>query len=311
MAEKKDVVVIGAGPAGLAAALYASRAIMDTIVLEAQIVGGQIVEAYEVDNYPGFSDGISGPDLCEGMQKHAEKFGARIVYEQVTDITLENGWKRVKTTANEYLAPIVIVASGASHRKVGVEGEERLSGKGVSYCATCDGPFFRDKRLIVVGGGDAAVTESIFLTRFASEIKLVHRRQGFRAQAINLEEARKNEKLRFVLDSIVTEIHGEQHVEGVTVRNVKTQDERRLDCEGVFISIGHEPNTAFLKSLLPAWAGGLVPVDYNMETEVKGVYAVGDVRKGSFRQLGTAVGDGIAAAIHGEHRTKTLLDRIA
>ena len=311
MAEKKDVVVIGAGPAGLAAALYASRAIMDTIVLEAQIVGGQIVKAYEVDNYPGFSDGISGPDLCEGMQKHAEKFGARIVYEQVTDITLENGWKRVKTTANEYLAPIVIVASGASHRKLGVEGEERLSGKGVSYCATCDGPFFRDKRLIVVGGGDAAVTESIFLTRFASEIKLVHRRQGFRAQAINLEEARKNEKLRFVLDSIVTEIHGEQHVEGVTARNVKTQDERRLDCDGVFISIGHDPNTAFLKSLLPAWAGGLVPVDYNMETEVKGVYAVGDVRKGSFRQLGTAVGDGIAAAIHGEHRSKTLLDRIA
>jgi thioredoxin reductase (NADPH) len=187
-----------------------------------------------------------------------------------------------------------------------VDGEDRLSGRGVSYCATCDGPFFRNKKLVVVGGGDAALTEGVFLTRFASEVKLVHRRQGFRAQNAYVEEASKNEKIELVLDSVVTAVHGEKSVEGVTVKNVRSGEESRIECEGVFVFIGSEPNTLFLKTLMPQYAGGVIPVDFNMETDVKGVYAVGDVRKGSYRQLGTAVGEGIIAAMHCEKRLKTL-----
>ncbi len=211
------------------------------------------------------------------------------------------------TVEGDILAPIVIVASGAAHRKLGAPGEQELAGRGVSYCATCDGPFFRDKRLVVVGGGDAAMTESVFLSRFASEVKLVHRRQGFRASPGHVEEARNNEKIEFVLDTVVTEILGEKKVEGVAVENVKTGETSRIDCEGVFILIGHEPNTGFLRGVLPEHAGGVIPVDDNMETVVPGLYAVGDVREGSYRQVGTAVGEGITAAMHAEDRIKDLL----
>lgn len=306
MAENVDVIIIGAGPAGLAAGLYCGRALMKAVVLERLVVGGQIVEAYDVDNYPGFPEGIAGPDLVERMKAHAEKFGVEVVSGAVKDVVAEGPLKRVQAESGEYVAPIVIIASGADHRKLGVPGEKELAGRGVSYCATCDGPFFRDKRLVVVGGGDAAITEGVFLTRFASEVKLIHRRQGFRARAVHVQEARENGKIEFVLDTIVTGIHGESKVAGVTTRDVKTGEESRLDCDGVFIFIGHDPNTQYLKNLLPDCAGGVIPVDYNMETDVKGVYAVGDVRKGSYRQVGTAIGEAITAAMHAETRIREL-----
>jgi len=273
-----DVIVVGAGPAGLG----------------------------QVDNYPGFNDGISGPELAEKLRAHAERFGAEIRAEEVTDLRASGRIKQVLTASGRYEAPIAIVASGATHRKLGVPGERELAGKGVSYCATCDGMFFRDRRLVVVGGGDAAMTESVFLTRFAAHVTLIHRRQGFRAQAVNVEEARKNEKIEFLLDSIVTEILGQQKVEGVRVKNVKTGETQELPCDGVFVCIGHEPNTAFLKGILPSFAGSTIPTDMNMETDVKGLYAVGDVRKGSVRQVATAVADGVVAAMHAEKRIKTL-----
>ena len=306
MAEELDVIIVGGGPSALAGALYTGRANMETVILERQILGGQIVEAYDVDNYPGFPEGITGPDLVEQMQAHAERFGTEIVYEEVQDIQLEGPLKRVSTSKNEYVAPIVILASGADHRKLGVPGEKELGGKGVSYCATCDGAFFVDKKLVVVGGGDAATTESVFLTRFASEIKLVHRRQGFRARAVHLENARNHEKIDFILDTIVTEIHGDEKVKGVTLKNVKTEETRYIECDGVFILIGAEPNTEYLQNVLPDYAGTVIPVDFNMETDIPGLYAVGDVRKGSYRQVGTGIGEAITAAMHSEERIKTL-----
>ena len=307
MERRTDVVIIGAGPAGLSAAVYAGRSLLSTVVLESSVVGGQIIEAYDVDNYPGFPDGISGADLIDGMVAHARKFGAEIVNSGATDVVRAGNLKRVVTGDGDYLAPIVIIASGATHRKLGAPGEERLGGRGVSYCATCDGPFFRDKRLVVIGGGDAAVTESIFLTRFAAEVKVVHRRQGFRARPGHVVEARANDKIEFILDTVVTEVQGAEKVEAVTLRNVKTEEERRHECEGVFVFIGHDPNTAYLEHILPEHAGGLIPVDFNMETDVKGLYAIGDVRVGSFRQVGTGNAEGITAAMHADKRIKDLV----
>lgn len=307
MAQKREVVIVGGGPAGLAAGLYTGRAMMETVVLEKLAVGGQIAGAYDVDNYPGFPDGVSGGELAELMLKQVEKFGVDVVYDEATDIAQDGTMKSVITLKGEYEAPIVIIASGASHRKLGVPGEQKLSGSGVSYCATCDGPFFHGKRLVVVGGGDASLTESLFLTRFASQIKLVHRRQGFRARTTYIDEAKANEKIQFVLDTVVKEIVGDKKVEGVVVSNVLSGEEHFIECDGVFVFIGSDPNTRFLKTLMPRYAGKVLPVDLNMETDMRGVYAVGDVRKGSFRQLGTAVGEGVTAAIHAETRLKTLL----
>jgi thioredoxin reductase (NADPH) len=301
-----DVIVIGAGPAGLAAALYAGRALLKTVIYERTIVGGQIVEAYDVDNYPGFQEGINGGELAERMLQHAARFGAEVIRQEVTGLELDGTMKRTIAGEDGCTAPIVVVASGATHRKLEVPGEKELAGKGVSYCATCDGPFFRDKRIVVVGGGDAAMTEGVFLTRFAAEIKLVHRRQGFRARPVNVEAAKGNEKIEFVLDTVVTEVLGEERVTGVAVRNTVSEETSRIDCEGVFVLIGHDPNTGFLSSVLPDHAGGVVPVDGNMETSVPGLYAVGDVRAGSYRQVGTAVGEGITAAMHAEGRIEEL-----
>jgi len=280
---------------------------MKTTVLERLVIGGQIIEAYDVDNYPGYPEGISGAELIEKMMAHAQKFDVEIVNSGAEDIRVDGPLKHVTVGEDDYIAPIVIIASGAIHRKLDVPGEKELSGKGVSYCATCDGPFFRDKRLVVVGGGDAAMTEAVFLTRFALNVKLVHRRQGFRARASHIEEARQNDKIEFVLDTVVTEVVGEDKVTAVRTRNTQTDEEGLIECDGVFVFIGHEPNTAFLKKLLPDCAGSVIPVDNNMETEVKGVYAIGDVRKGSYRQVGTAVGEAITAAMHAETRIKELM----
>ncbi len=302
MGEEKhyDVIIVGAGPAGLGAALYCGRSLMDTLVLEKMGAGGQLAEAYDVDNYLGFDEGITGPELTEKMKAHAVRFGAEIKIKTVGDVVTDDDRIRVKTKDGEYGASVLMIASGASNRKLGVPGEEALAGSGVSYCATCDGAFFRDKKLVMVGGGDAAVTESIFLTRFATHIDLVHRRQGFRSRPVNVENAKDNDKIDFILDCVVEEIEGENNVEAVRLRNVKSGEVQRRECDGVFISIGHDPNTAYLRNILPAYAGRTVPVDMNMETDVKGVYAIGDVRVGSYRQVATAVADGVTAAMHAE-----------
>jgi thioredoxin reductase (NADPH) len=305
--QKRDVVIVGAGPAGLAAAVYTGRALLKTTVLENRVIGGQIIEAYDVDNYPGFPEGITGAELIDRMVAHAQKFDVEVLTTGADDIRLDGKLKRVHAGGDVYVAPIVIVASGAYHRRLGVPGESDLSGRGVSYCATCDGPFFRDKKVAVVGGGDAALTEGVFLTRFASSVTLIHRRQGFRGRPAHVEEARRNEKIAFVLDTVVTEVLGQGRVEGIRLRNVQTEEEATFDCDGVFVFIGHDPNTGYLKNVLPGSAGGVIPVDYNMETDVKGLYAIGDVRKGSYRQVGTAVGEGITAGMHAEHRIKELV----
>ena len=308
MSDAYDVIIVGAGPAGMGAALYAGRALMSCLVLERLGAGGQLAEAYDVDNYLGFADGIVGMELAERMKAHAERFDAEIRTENVADIAPDGPMKTVITDSARYNAPIVIVASGASHRKLGIPGEAELAGKGVSYCATCDGAFFRGKKVVVVGGGDAALTESVFLTRFVSELALVHRRQGFRGRAVNVEEARSNEKIRFALDTVPIEVFGDGKVAGIRTRNTQTGEEGRIDCDGVFICIGHDPNTAYLKTILPQYAGDIIPTDLNMETDVKGLYAVGDVRRGSYRQIATAVADGVVAAMHAERRIKTLLE---
>ena len=306
MAEEWDVIVIGGGPAGLGAALYTARAMMRTVVFEKTVIGGQLAEAYEVDNYLGFDQGVLGADLVDKMRAHVEKFGARIVNAEVSDVGLDDRMKIVVTSEGEHRAPIVVCAAGASHRKLDVPGEDRLAGAGVSYCATCDGAFFKGMDLVVVGGGDAALTELAFLTRFARSIALIHRRQQFRAEAVHVAEVRKHKNVRFVLDTVVREVLGDKHVEGVAIENVKTGRKDRIDCRGVFVFVGHEPNTHFLKTVLPQYAGCIVPTDMNMETEIKGLYAVGDVRKGSYRQAATAVADGATAAMHAERRIEML-----
>ncbi len=295
-----DVIIIGAGPAGLGAALYCGRSLLSTLVLEKMGAGGQLALAYDVDNYPGFEDGIAGPDLSEKMKDHAARFGAEFKIENVSDVLQNGKAKKVVTKSASYSSPVLMIASGASHRKLGVPGEERLAGAGVSYCATCDGAFFRDRKLVIVGGGDAAMTEALFLTRFASHVELIHRREGFRARPMNVENAREHKKIDFTLDSVVEEIMGEQKVEAVRVKDVNTGEEREIDCDGIFVSIGHDPNTGYLGNMLPSYVGRTVPVDMNMETDVKGVYAIGDVRMGSYRQVATAVSDGVTAAMHAE-----------
>ncbi|MFW6045064.1 MAG: thioredoxin-disulfide reductase [Planctomycetota bacterium] len=303
-----DVIIIGGGPAGMGTALYTGRALMDTLLLEEKGYGGQLLEAYDVDNYLGFPDGLTGAELADKMREHAARFDTEMKMEAVENVECEGPLKRVVTGSDEYTAPIVVIASGASHRKLGVPGEEKLAGAGVSYCATCDGAFYRDKHVIMVGAGDAATTEAVFLTRFASRVTLVHRRQGFRARAVNKQAAEENEKIEFVLDTVITEIIGEDKVEAVRTKNVKTGEESRLSCDGVFVSIGHEPNTCYLQDALSQYAGELVPTDMNMETDVKGLYAVGDVRCGSYRQVSTGVADGVVAAMHAETRIKSLLE---
>jgi thioredoxin reductase (NADPH) len=305
-----DVVIIGAGPAGLSAAVYTGRANLKTVILERGVPGGQIMEAYDVDNYPGYPEGLSGPELTEKMVEHAKKFGPVLEAATVEDITLDGPYKVLETSAGRMRAPIVIIASGADHRKLDAPGEAELAGRGVSYCATCDGPMpvFRNQHLVCIGGGDAAVTEAIFLSRFASKVSIIHRRLEFRAQASYVDEARENEKIDFVLDSVVTRVNGNDQVESVTVRNVKSDEESDLLCRGVFVFIGHVPNTDFVKTILPGAVGAEIEVDLlTMETAVPGVYAVGDVRKGSARQIATSGGDAVTAAVNIQHRIRELL----
>lgn len=289
-----DVIVIGSGPGGMTAALYASRADLKTLIIERGVPGGQLINTAEVENYSGFAS-IKGPDLANKMYEGATQFGAEYTFGDVREVIDGKEYKQVVTSNQIYKARAIIIATGAEHKKLGVPGEKKLNGRGVSYCAVCDGAFFRERPLIVVGGGDSAVEEGTYLTQFASDVTIVHRRDKLRAQKILQDRAFDNEKVNFIWDSIVEEIKGENNVEGVQIRNVKTNEVTEVPADGVFVYIGLIPNTKAFEKLGITDAEGWIITDNHMETQVPGIFAVGDVRKTVLRQIATAVGDGSIA----------------
>lgn len=297
--EKEKVIIIGSGPAGLTAALYTARATLNPLVIAGNQLGGQISITAEVENYPGFPEpDLTGPELVEKMQKQAERFGARIVYDEVVEVDFSKGSPfYVKTYGKEYEAEAVIVTAGASPRRLGVPGEEEMIGRGVSFCATCDGFFFRGKDVVVVGGGDSALEEGIFLTKFADRVRIIHRRDELRAGPHLQKRAFANEKIDFVWDTVVNEISGNGLVDSVMTENLKTGEKQRLDTQGVFIYVGHYPNSKFLEGHLVMDEHGYVITDERMRTSVDGVFAAGEIQDPVFRQIATSVGQGCAAAM--------------
>jgi thioredoxin reductase (NADPH) len=296
-----DVVVVGGGPAGLTAALYAARAMRRTVVLERAITGGQIALTHLVENFPGFPEGVNGYDLAQGIQRQAERYGAEFRFEAVTAVErVEDGF-RVATEGGNLLARALIVTAGADYRRLGVPGEERLTGRGVSYCATCDAAFFRGVEVAVVGGGDAALDEGLFVSRYASKVHIIHRRDALRAGRVLQERAFANPKIEFTWNTVVESIEGDDEVECLNLQNVTSGERSRLDVKAVFIFIGHTPNSGLLSGLVPTDAGGHVEVDLLMRTAVPGLFVAGDVRTASVRQAISAAGDGATAAIAAEH----------
>lgn len=296
--QKEAVVILGSGPAGWTAALYAGRASLRPLVLSGSQLGGQVSITEEVENYPGFPQGTTGPELVELMQKQAERFGARLVVDEVTQVNLTHGRPfHLKAHREEYEAQAVVVATGASPRRLGVPGEEELIGRGVSFCATCDGFFFKGKDVVVVGGGDSALEEGLFLTRFANQVRVVHRRNELRASETLKQRARANAKMSFVWDTVVEQILGEGKVESVRLRNLNTGDTSDLATDGVFIYIGHYPNSDLFKGQLGMDERGYLIVDRSMMTSVPGVFAAGEVQDPIYRQVATSVGQGAAAGM--------------
>ena len=295
-----EIVIIGGGPAGLSAGVYTSRARLSSLLIERGMVGGQIINAEQVENYPGFPDGISGFELTELMHKQATKFGLETITAEVTGIELRGEQKVVKTTNGDIVAKAVIIATGSERQKLGVPGEEKFTGKGVSYCATCDAAFFRDQSVAVVGGGNAALTEALQLTKFASKVTAIHRRNELRATRILQEKAFAEPKIEFLLDTVVEEIQGDDFCKGLRLRQVTTGQESTLDVSGVFVSVGFKPNTDYLKGILPLDTTGAIITNDVMETEINGIFAVGDIRHNSIRQVVAAAGDGAVAAVYAE-----------
>lgn len=295
-----DLVIIGAGPAGLTAGIYAARARMKVLLLEKAVPGGQVLVTDWVENYPGFPEGISGYDLAEKMRVQAVDLGLKIETAEVHSLNLSKDSKEIVLKDKSIFAKALIIASGASPNTLHV-GEDKFVGKGVSYCGTCDGPFFRDKVVVAVGGGDTAVQEAIFLTKFAKKVYLVHRRDELRATKILQERALSNDKIEFVWDSVVTGLDGFFGVENVKVKNVKTGEESALKADGCFIWIGILPNTSFLNNTVKTDEYGFIVVDDHMQTSVPGVFAAGDVRNTPLRQIATAVGDAAIAVFAAEH----------
>jgi len=291
------VLVLGSGPAGYAAALYAARAELEPVVLTGMQLGGQASLTYTIENYPGFPEGIGGPELGEMFQKQAEHFGAVTEFDLANAVDFSQRPFRVTTDNGEYLADTVIISTGASPNHLEIPGEEEMTGKGVSYCATCDGWFFKDKKVVVVGGGDSALEEGLFLTRFASEVTIIHRRDELRAGAILQNRAMAHEKIKFLWNTVVTEVVGEDKVESVKLKNVVTDEESSMKTDGVFIFIGHTPNTQIFDGQLELDENGYIKVNNLMETSVEGVYAGGEAADPHFRQVVTSAGMGAAAAI--------------
>jgi len=294
---KFDVIIIGAGPAGYTAGIYTARARRDTLILSGILPGGQLVNTTDVENYPGFESGIMGPDLMITMRKQTEKMGAKIIDDEVTKVDFKNKPFKVSIAATEYQADTVIIGTGANPRKLGLEGEQTFAGKGVSYCATCDGPFFRNQELIVVGGGDSAMEESTFLTKFATKVHVVHRRDELRASKVMQERARADPKIDFHLNSQVEEINGNEKVQKVVLKDIKSNEKTTLDVGGVFVAIGHEPNTKLFVDQLEVDPNGYIILKNNTRTSVPGVFAAGDVHDHRYRQAVTAAGFGCMAAI--------------
>ncbi|GGP96493.1 thioredoxin reductase [Streptosporangium pseudovulgare] len=298
----RNVIIIGSGPAGYTSAVYSARADLRPLVFEGSVTaGGALMNTTEVENFPGFPDGIMGPDLMDNLRKQAERFGAELVADDVVEVDLQADPKVVKTATDTYHAKTVILSTGSGYRELGVPNEKRLSGHGVSWCATCDGFFFRDQDIVVVGGGDTAMEEATFLTRFARSVTVVHRRAELRASKIMQDRAFANDKIRFVWDSEVVDVLGDAKVTGVRLRNVKTGEESELAATGLFIAIGHDPRTELLKGQIELDEEGYIKVDApSTRTSADGVFAAGDVVDHTYRQAITAAGTGCAAALDAE-----------
>ena len=294
---KYDVIIIGAGPAGYTAGIYSARARHDTMILSGILPGGQLVNTTDVENYPGFDDGILGPDLMIVMRKQTERMGAKIIDAEVTKVDFQSKPFKVSTASIEYQANAVIIGTGANPRKLGLEGEQTFAGKGVSYCATCDGPFFRNLELVVAGGGDSAMEEATFLTKFASKIHLVHRRKELRASKVMQERAFDNPKIEFHFESVIEEIVGNEKVQKVVLKNTQSNEKSTLEVGGVFVAIGHEPNTKLFAGQVELDDQGYIVLKNRTETSVPGVFAAGDVHDHRYRQAVTAAGYGCMASI--------------
>ena len=299
--QKENVVIIGSGPAGLTAALYTARANLNPLLITGNELGGQVSITYEVENYPGFPDGATGPEIVEAMRKQAEKFGARTEINEVIEVDFKQGSPfHIKTHSEEYAAKAVIVCTGASPKRLGVPGEDKFIGRGVSFCATCDGFFFRNKDIVVVGGGDSALEEGLFLTRFANHVRVVHRRDTLRAGPTLSRRALTNDKMSFIWDTTVEEIEGNGKVEGVVMKNKKTGAVETLPTDGVFVYIGHYPNTDIFQGQLAMDDHNYLITDKSMRTSVEGVYAAGEVQDSVYRQVVTSAGQGCQAAMMAE-----------
>jgi len=297
-----DVIIIGGGPAGLGAAIYSSRARMSTLIIEKAGCGGLIAITDNLENYPGFEKGINGFELTSKMEQQARTSGAEITYGEVVAIETDETLKKVILTDKTYITKTIIIASGSSFKKLGVKGEEEFIGRGISFCATCDGPFFKNKEVAVIGGGNSALQEALFLTKFASKVTLIHRRNEFRAAKILQERVAAEPKIKIVLDTVVEEITGTETIEKIKVRNVNSSAAKEIPADGVFIFIGWTPNTKFLMSNKIALdEKGYIVTDEQMKTAIDGIYACGDVRKKSLRQVVTAVSDGATAAVSAHH----------
>ena len=292
-----DIIIIGAGPAGMSAALYAARAELKPFVLTGMELGGQASLTNIIENYPGFPDGVGGNEISELFQKHAERFGAKFEFDSVMSVDFSKKPYRVTTYSREYLAKAVIVSTGASPNLLNVPGEKELTGRGVSYCATCDGWFFKDKKVVVVGGGDSALEEGLFLTRYAASVTIVHRRDSLRASAILQKRAADNPKINFIWNSVITSIEGDNKVEKVLLKNVESAEKSELLVDGVFIFIGHTPNSQLFINQLDLDERGYIKTDSLMRTNLPGIFAAGEVMDSHFRQVVTSAGLGAATAI--------------
>ena len=300
----RDIIIIGSGPAGFTAAIYAARANLKPLLIASSVeIGGELMNTTEVENYPGFPEGVMGPDLMAKFQAQAERFGTEVVYDDVVSLELDGPVKRVKLgNGEEHEAAALIYATGSAYRKLGLAEEEVLSGHGLSWCATCDGFFFREKTIAVVGGGDSAMEEATFLTRFADKVYVIHRRDTLKASKIMQQRAFDNEKIEFIWNSEVTAIHGDTQVNGVTLRDTVTGDVRALDLDGLFVAIGHDPRTHLVHGKLDMTPEGTIAVQgRSTKTSVDGVFAAGDVVDSYYRQAVTAAGSGAAAALDAEH----------
>lgn len=296
-----DLIIVGGGPAGLTAGLYASRARVKTLLLEQLAIGGQVITAEKIENYPGFPAGVLGPELVNRMKEQALAVGLEIKLEKAEKVELINKQKKVVTEENTYNALAIIIATGAQWANLNVPGEKALRGKGVSYCATCDAPFFKNKEVVVVGGGDTAVGEAMFLGKFCKKVTLVHRRHMLRATQVLQERLRKYSNVEFIWDSIVIEVLGQKNVEAVRIKNLKTEKEERIDAQGIFIFVGLKPNSHFLGNLVEKDEAGYIKTNDNLETSIPGIFACGDVRQKQLRQIVSACGDGAVSSFSAQH----------